>query len=97
MIRFKRISAECLDTCGVSDRAPQCFALSLLDQMQHDISSSLMISLVTFQLICRPEIRKRVGTNTLRRGAGVCWTWDMDMPDLPVIGKRCSRPGTPTR
>ncbi|MDT5202419.1 MAG: hypothetical protein QOH34_3941 [Mycobacterium sp.] len=28
---------------------------------------------------------KRVGTNTLRRGAGVCWTWDMDMPDLPVI------------
>ena len=29
--------------------------------------------------------RKRVGTNTLRRGAGVCWTWDMDMPDLPVI------------
>ena len=44
----------------------------------------------------RPN-RKRVGTNTLRRGAGVCWTWDMDMPDLPVIGKRCSRPGTPTR
>ncbi len=31
------------------------------------------------------EVRKRVGTNTLRRGAGVCWTWDMDMPDLPVI------------
>ena len=28
---------------------------------------------------------KRVGTNTLRRDAGVCWTWDMDMPDLPVI------------
>ena len=28
---------------------------------------------------------KRVGTNTLRHGAGVCWTWDMDMPDLPVI------------
>ena len=44
-----------------------------------------------------PGDRKRVGTNTLRRGAGVCWTWDMDMPDLPVIGKRCSRPGTPTR
>ena len=43
------------------------------------------------------ERSKRVGTNTLRRGAGVCWTWDMDMPDLPVIGKRCSRPGTPTR
>ena len=42
-------------------------------------------------------VHKRVGTNTLRRGAGVCWTWDMDMPDLPVIGKRCSRPGTPTR
>jgi hypothetical protein len=21
----------------------------------------------------------------LRRDAGVCWTWDMDMPDLPVI------------
>ena len=39
----------------------------------------------------------KLGTNTLRRGAGVCWTWDMDMPDLPVIGKRCSRPGTPTR
>ena len=30
-------------------------------------------------------IGKRVGTNTLRRDAGVCWTWDMDMPDLPVI------------
>jgi hypothetical protein len=56
MIRFNRISAECLDTCGVSDRTPQCFALSLLDQMQHDTGSSLMISLVTFQLICRPEI-----------------------------------------
>ena len=21
----------------------------------------------------------------MRRGAGVSWTWDMDMPDLPVI------------
>ena len=48
-------------------------------------------------LVCLRYPGKRVGTNTLRRGAGVCWTWDMDMPDLPVIGKRCSRPGTPTR
>jgi hypothetical protein len=29
--------------------------------------------------------RKRVGTNTLRCNAGACWTWGMDMPDLPVI------------
>jgi hypothetical protein len=28
---------------------------------------------------------KRVGTSTLRRDAGACWRWGMDMPDLPVI------------